>query len=61
MIFLVYGMLPMKTGVALAMGLLLPAMHLLVSASFTPGFPSLRWQQLLGKTKGYLYFLPDVT
>ena len=53
-IFLVYGMLPMKTAVALSMGVLLPAIHLIVSASFTSNNFGLRWQQLAANVLVFL-------
>ena len=44
----IYSMLPMKTGVALGMGLFLPALHIAISATLTNNnLVGLRWQQVL--------------
>jgi len=45
-IFLVYGMLPLKTALAFAVGVILPAIHLAVSAAFTEDRVGWKWEQL---------------
>jgi hypothetical protein len=51
-VFLVYGMLPLKTAVALGAGVALPALHLAVSAAFTHNDLGWKWQQVsLDKNK----------
>ena len=45
-IFLAYAMMPLKTWVSTAFGLMLSITHVAVSASFAREFPHLLWQQV---------------
>lgn len=44
--FLAYAMMPLKTWVSTAFGLILSVTHVAVSASFAKEFPHLLWQQV---------------
>ncbi|KAL8615125.1 hypothetical protein ACOMHN_054494 [Nucella lapillus] len=45
-VFLVYSLMPVRTLVAVVVGLLLPAMHLLVSVFVANSFPDMLWRQV---------------
>nr|KAG5708321.1 hypothetical protein BaRGS_034352 [Batillaria attramentaria] len=44
-VFMVYALMPLRTLVAVVLGVLLPLMHLAVSAFVANTFPSLLWRQ----------------
>lgn len=45
-VFLVYGMLPLKTVVSFCTGVALPAVHLVASGAFTENHLGWKWQQV---------------
>ncbi|RWS22753.1 Ca(2+)/calmodulin-responsive adenylate cyclase-like protein [Leptotrombidium deliense] len=55
-VFLVYTLLPIKTRVAVFIGLLLPCGHTAVAATLTQEFPEMLWQQVNKQIK-ILHFL----
>lgn len=45
-VFLAYGMMPLKTWVAAVFGLFLPIVHMTIASIFVQEFPYLTWQQV---------------
>lgn len=48
-VFMVYSLMPLRTVVAAVFGVLLPSVHLVVSAFVANSFPSFLWRQVSGK------------
>ncbi|XP_041365496.1 adenylate cyclase type 1-like isoform X2 [Gigantopelta aegis] len=57
-IFMVYALMPLRTYIATVLGILLPVVHVIVSALLANNFPALLWRQLVAN--GILFLCVNI-